>query len=352
LTESWKIVTLTMFLIFISNTIECQSNAIVSGEKIFHAGYITLGRGSCISCHTSTASDTFSFFPSVYDLANRNQPIGFEELKSKLNEPYMHSAMLSVVHENIQLSDDSVMLILKYIESFRGLKQEQKQSLNLSPFLIVTGVILFIPLYFFRKTKLKSIIIFIILVCITSGIISGIQSLNYSKDYAPIQPIKFSHKVHSGYNKIDCRYCHHNADMSKAAGTPSVALCINCHLVVREGSRSGAFELNKLFEKWDSLKTTPWVRIHRLPAYVSFNHALHLRNNKNNCANCHGKVDEMHRVKQIENLSMKWCIDCHTEKKVTSSRRVTEVMYNYYYQRFDTLRVSNGNKSDCKQCHH
>ncbi len=341
-----------ILVLFLFDTAFAFSNKAECGKTLFHSKIDSLSRGSCISCHTIETTDTFSFYPSVFDLANRSKPIGFDELKSKLNEPYMHSALLSEVHENIQLSDDSVRQILHYIESFKGQKQVVKQSLNLSLFLIITGVILFIPLYYFRKKKLKNIFIFIIPVCITSGIISGIQSLNYSKGYAPDQPIKFSHRVHAGDNQIDCRYCHHSADVSKIAGTPSVALCINCHLVVREGSRSGAFELNKLFEKWDSSQSTPWVGVHKLPAYVGFSHTMHLRNKKTDCADCHGKVEEMHRVKQIENLSMKWCIDCHTEKNVANSRQIKEVMFNYYHQRFDTLRVSNGNKSDCIQCHH
>ena len=39
--------------------------------------------------------------------------------------------------------------------------------------------------------------------------------LGRSQNYAPDQPIKFSHKVHAGDNKIDCKYCHTTVEYGK-----------------------------------------------------------------------------------------------------------------------------------------
>ena len=38
--------------------------------------------------------------------------------------------------------------------------------------------------------------------------------------YSPLQPIAFSHKIHSGDNKIDCQYCHSSAKHSMHSRTP------------------------------------------------------------------------------------------------------------------------------------
>ena len=45
----------------------------------------------------------------------------------------------------------------------------------------------------------------------------------------PQQPIPFSHKHHAGDFEIDCQYCHSGTDQSRAAGVPSVELCMGCH---------------------------------------------------------------------------------------------------------------------------
>src|ERR1035437_7188282 len=53
-----------------------------------------------------------------------------------------------------------------------------------------------------------------------------------NEGYAPVQPIPFSHLLHAGTLKIDCRYCHTGAYKSIHAGIPSMNICLNCHSVV------------------------------------------------------------------------------------------------------------------------
>ena len=50
----------------------------------------------------------------------------------------------------------------------------------------------------------------------------------YSDD-APIQPIEFSHQIHTTDNQIPCMHCHVHAATSISAGVPSVNKCMNCH---------------------------------------------------------------------------------------------------------------------------
>jgi hypothetical protein len=54
----------------------------------------------------------------------------------------------------------------------------------------------------------------------------------------------------------------------------------------------------------------PWVRVHDLPDYVYFDHSAHV-NSGVGCVSCHGRIDTMERVTQIEPLSMGWCLECH-----------------------------------------
>ena len=46
--------------------------------------------------------------------------------------------------------------------------------------------------------------------------------------------------------------------------------------------------------------------------YAYFNHAVHVRANVG-CKSCHGRVDQMEIVRQVEPLSMGWCLECHRD---------------------------------------
>ncbi len=65
--------------------------------------------------------------------------------------------------------------------------------------------------------------------------------------YQPEQPIAFSHALHAGTNKIDCQYCHDSARRSKHASIPGANTCMNCHTVVKKGSKTGTAEITKIF---------------------------------------------------------------------------------------------------------
>ena len=67
-------------------------------------------------------------------------------------------------------------------------------------------------------------------------------------------------------------------------------------------------------QSYDSGEPIPWVRIHKVPDYVYFNHAVHV-NRGISCVECHGKVDEMEVVYHAKELSMGFCLECHRNLK-------------------------------------
>ena len=72
----------------------------------------------------------------------------------------------------------------------------------------------------------------ILLFFVGGGMVDGwytLKDVGVYQGYAPEQPIKFSHSIHAGDNKIACEYCHHSAEKGKNAGIPSVNVCMNCH---------------------------------------------------------------------------------------------------------------------------
>ena len=144
------------------------------------------------------------------------------------------------------------------------------------------------------------------------GFYGWTMQVGVNQGYMPIQPIHYSHKIHSGDNKIDCNYCHSSAKVSKHSGIPSLNICMNCHKSIYEynGETSEEYskefydnEIQKLYKAvgWDDEAqeytggTYPvkWVRIHNLPDFAYFNHAQHVSVAGIECQTCHGPVEEM-----------------------------------------------------------
>lgn len=194
--------------------------------------------------------------------------------------------------------------------------------------------------------------------------------------YQPIQPITFSHVVHSGDNKIDCQYCHSSAKNSKTSGIPSVNVCMNCHKSISEyngelfGGHSKAYldgEIQKVYDAigWDKenlvykegyqQKPIEWVRIHNLADFAYFNHSQHVTVAGVTCQKCHGPVETMEEVKQFSKLTMGWCIECHKTTEVDMKNN------GYYKNIHDQLSKKYGIEKvteaqmggqECGKCHY
>jgi hypothetical protein len=124
--------------------------------------------------------------------------------------------------------------------------------------------------------------------------------------YAPVQPVPYSHAMHAGKLGIDCRYCHTTVETSAFAALPPTQTCMNCHIAILPESTA----LQPLRESYHTGMPLKWVKVHDLPQYVYFQHAAHV-NAGISCVSCHGRVDRMEVVAQVETLSMGWCLDCH-----------------------------------------
>ncbi|MGE0127403.1 MAG: cytochrome c3 family protein [Blastocatellales bacterium] len=120
------------------------------------------------------------------------------------------------------------------------------------------------------------------------------------------QPVQFSHKHHVSDDGIDCRYCHTSVEKSAFAGIPPTKTCMNCHSQLFANSDYLAI----VRESWRDDKPIIWKRVHDLPDYVYFNHSIHVKKGVG-CSTCHGRVDLMPLVYQVQSLQMDWCLECH-----------------------------------------
>lgn len=163
--------------------------------------------------------------------------------------------------------------------------------------------------------------------------------------YEPVQPIAYSHRLHAGELQIPCLYCHFSAERSRHAGIPAASICMNCHrfvtaplgalraedalaskekraprLIVSPELQKlyDALALNEKREPDPSRKPRPiaWVRVYRLPDFVYFDHRAHVSAGVA-CQQCHGPVETMERVRQVSDLSMGWCVNCHRQANQT-----------------------------------
>lgn len=154
---------------------------------------------------------------------------------------------------------------------------------------------------------------------VVGGLVTDPVTLNVG--YQPVQPVPFSHAIHAGQLKLDCRYCHNTVFEAAHAAVPPTATCINCHSpraipgdetsqTALSSVQADSEKLKPIHESWKTGKSMQWKRVHNLPEFVYFNHSAHV-NSGVSCKTCHGRVDEMDVVYQHEQLSMAWCISCH-----------------------------------------
>jgi hypothetical protein len=136
--------------------------------------------------------------------------------------------------------------------------------------------------------------------------------------------VPYSHALHVGELGLDCRYCHSTVEKSAKAAVPPAATCMNCHAGIRDDSK----KLLPVRESFANGTTVDWVRVHDLPDYVYFNHSAHVTRGVG-CESCHGRVDQMEKVYQVQPLTMGWCLDCHRapEQHLRPRSEVTTMGY-------------------------
>ncbi|MFN7998464.1 MAG: cytochrome c3 family protein [Bryobacteraceae bacterium] len=148
--------------------------------------------------------------------------------------------------------------------------------------------------------------------------------------YEPVQPVAYSHRLHAGELQIQCQYCHFGADKSRHAGIPPASVCMNCHKFItaplgavraedelaekekRAPRPVISAELHKLYDAVNTGTPIAWTRIHALPDFAYFDHRPHVAVGVA-CQQCHGPVESMERVRQVSDLTMGWCVNCHRD---------------------------------------
>ena len=191
-------------------------------------------------------------------------------------------------------------------------------------------------------------------------------------EYQPEQPIAFSHKIHAGDNAVNCQYCHSGVERSKTAGIPTVNVCMNCHRGISKGqSDAGTAEIAKIYDAagWDPVaakyskpqKPIQWVKVHNLQDFVFFSHQQHVKVGKQECATCHGDLTTMTTAKQVQPLTMAWCIDCHraTEVPGMKDNPYYESLHKKLAEKFKDLprdqrkfTVDKMGGIECGKCHY
>jgi hypothetical protein len=338
-------------------------NDIQRGERFFK-GLLPKDRKfeSCVSCHILSKSDTLNWNPSAMDIATKFAGKDFADFQSAVMQP--NGKKMETSHKDFKIDDEDLQKVKLYLDELAVTGPHKVgPTINQIVIFLLLGLLMtlaLLDLIFFHKIKYRFVTILILLISMgvqVKMIATAAIDLGRSQNYAPDQPIKFSHKVHAGDNQIDCKYCHTTVEFSKSAGVPAMELCMNCHVLVREGARSGKFEIAKVVEANETKTPVAWVRLHNLPDHVFFSHAQHVGVAKVDCKQCHGAVAEMDIMKQTSDLSMGWCINCHRQTKVNFNE-------NKYYDNYmklhdqlkgggiDTIRAVNIGANDCMRCHY
>lgn len=133
------------------------------------------------------------------------------------------------------------------------------------------------------------------------------------KPVAP-QPVAFSHRRHVAEVGLACLFCHAGAATGDAATLPPAELCLTCHRVVQADS----VEVAKIVAAAEKGVALSWVPVYRVPDYVFFGHAPHVKAGLD-CAACHGPVATRDVLEKEISTSMTSCLDCHRKKDAPQS---------------------------------
>jgi len=336
---------------------------LMRGERLFY-GLIDgkFESKACADCHNTVEIDTFNWNPNAWEIAHQYKERSLEDFQNAVLNPI--GGTMSKMHQTFNLDEDDVELIKLFLDDFEehGLSK-RKPVINKIFLFILLGVVLtwvILDVFFFKKVKRRYILGIIFLVALAwqaKLLYDAGTSLGRQENYEPDQPIKFSHVVHVSDNQIDCQYCHTTVAHSKHAGIPDVNICWNCHILVSEGTHSGRHQINKVVEAWESETPIQWTKVYNLQDHVFFSHAQHVKVGKVECATCHGAIEEMDRVRQVGDLSMGWCINCHRDTEVQFFDNEFYAQYKELHNKMksgeiDRVTAELTGGTECSKCHY
>jgi hypothetical protein len=128
----------------------------------------------------------------------------------------------------------------------------------------------------------------------------------------PPQPLPFSHKVHAGDLKLQCKMCHVNPDPGEMMTFAPASKCMSCHSTIKADSPA----IQKLAEAVKANREIKWARVYQIPGYVFFSHRAHLEAG-GTCVECHGPVNTREQLFRETDISMGGCMNCHRAKKAS-----------------------------------
>jgi len=167
-----------------------------------------------------------------------------------------------------------------------------------------------VPLFRRRATALFRAgiaLVFLSLASVAYGVFEYYHSPWWTRvGFSPDQPVPFSHRHHAGELRIDCRYCHSSVESSPFAGMPSTQTCLSCHSQIFADTAL----LRPVVASLEHGVPLRWHRVADLPAYVYFDHSIHVAKGVS-CTTCHGNVGDMALTAKANRFDMRWCLDCH-----------------------------------------
>lgn len=387
---------LTLFLLFSLqlSAQEIDSLQVATGKKIFNA--------NCASCHKLEGKLIGPAIGKVEDRRTNEWLKAWIRDNGALRASGDGDAIAiyneyngSVMTAFPQLSDSDIDAILAYtshpevliaagaVVAGGGEGETEKPSTAWMSYVVIFVLLLLVLWIYFKSSNefLKLVTTIALLLTTAYFGYNAMMSIGLDEGYQPIQPIAFSHKIHSGDNKIDCQYCHSSAKHSKTSGIPSANVCMNCHKGIQEvadnttvqlGERTLVkadldLEIQKIYDAVgydpDNLeyiknykqKPIKWERIHNLPDFAYYNHSQHVTVGGLKCQQCHGPVEEMDEMYQFSPLTMGWCINCHKETEVDFKGN------EYYAQIHEELSKKYGVEKvtvaqlggmECGKCHY
>jgi hypothetical protein len=205
----------------------------------------------------------------------------------------------------------------------------------------------------FRYSLLGTVVL-----CTASGIMASVYFHSASWEgigFAPTQPVPFSHKLHAGELRLDCRNCHTTVETSAFAGMPPTETCLACHSQLPTNSSA----LQPVMASGAQHVPLHWIRVTRLPDHVYFDHSIHV-NKGVSCASCHDDVGKMTVITQSKPLTMRWCLDCH--RNPGTQLRPANVVFSATLpstesgppsaELLQSYHIHTENLTSCSTCHH
>jgi hypothetical protein len=168
------------------------------------------------------------------------------------------------------------------------------------------------------------------------------------------QPVPFSHQHHVAGLGIECRFCHVTVETSGNAGLPLTYTCMTCHSQIW----TNAALLEPVRQSLANNTPIVWHRVTDLPAYVYFNHKIHIAKGVG-CESCHGHIQDMALTEKARTMTMGFCLECHRDPG--PNLRPKDAIYDTDWHRtkdtpspaelMQQYHVGGRNLTDCSICH-